>query len=350
MDQRCDDDPAVIDKIAIIQNYFKGNGPTEQIVNSYADGTLQLSDAVRQLAEPIEHAYTTADGGRQLVVEEKSARYQRKVWNKHPSSKYQSVLEAWGPEEDLEELEARVTDDKDAPTTEGLLWNLYYSILHAAKKIPWKDEKAQERLVDLVRALKTRPNPPHPAYMTTALKRYWIYDNGRENLWSSLIMLGPSARESWNDAPGCGAGWYKPEVIAWTNVNAFVARLASADLANFTHFGSWAIDDALNNKIKVNKNGQACFPTEYMAKSQFGVALVWIQLAGQYMLENALPDGNNDQPRPHNVISKSQWDNWCSDFEQESEGIKYNEKTTQLAKVCADYMHEIENRVREQVA
>lgn len=40
-------------------------------------------------------------------------------------------------------------------------------------------------------------------------------------------MFSPASTESWNDFLGCGAEWEPPEVSAWVNVNAFVARLTA---------------------------------------------------------------------------------------------------------------------------
>ncbi|KAJ6465527.1 hypothetical protein C8R47DRAFT_48502 [Mycena vitilis] len=216
------DEPAQIDAVAAIRGYFRGGEdsvPT-QVLAAYMAGDTSVENAVRQLAKPIERAYSTGNGGRLLVSEEQGARNQRTY---HAPA---AALEMWGPEEDLDALQAAVTDADDAPTAEGQLWDLYYSILHAAKKTPWRDVAAQQRLVDLAAALKARPNPPHPVRMTIPASRNWVWEGGAY-LWSNQIMFGPSARETWNDSPGCGAGWRTPEVRAWTNVNAFVARLSA---------------------------------------------------------------------------------------------------------------------------
>lgn len=79
---------------------------------------------------------------------------------------------------------------------------------------------AQNKLVDLVAAFKARPNPPKPAATAVSLRNDWLYASGQ--LWSVLAMLGPSARECWNDSPRVGAGLEEVEIQAWENVNAFV--------------------------------------------------------------------------------------------------------------------------------
>ncbi|KAJ6465531.1 hypothetical protein C8R47DRAFT_1155003, partial [Mycena vitilis] len=185
----------------------------------------------------------------------------------------------WGPEEDLDALQAAVTDADDAPTAEGQLWDLYYSILHAAKKTPWRDVAAQQRLVDLAAALKARPNPPHPVRMTIPASRNWVWEGGAY-LWSNQIMFGPSARETWNDSPGCGAGWRVPEVRAWTNVNAFVARLSAQGVRDFRLYGMWALREALEDEIAIGGHHPA-ESVSWMAEALFEGAAVWVRLAGR---------------------------------------------------------------------
>lgn len=107
------DEPTQIDAIATARCYFMGCGRAVDIVNSYVNGTIDVLETVRRIAEPIEHAYITADGGRRFVSEELCARSQRSYHEP------EMALELWGPEEDLDELQARVTDPDGAPTVEA---------------------------------------------------------------------------------------------------------------------------------------------------------------------------------------------------------------------------------------
>lgn len=324
------DEPAQIDEIASIRHYFMGQGRAVGLVDAYLDGSVDVGETVRQIAEPIERAYTTANGGRLFVSEEEVARNQRTF---HSPEK---GIELWGPEENIEEFRARVTDPADAPSMEGELWDLYYTILHAAKKIPWGDSVAQQKLVDLLAAIKARPNPQQPANMTIALKRNWIYQWGE--LWSDLIMLGPAGRESWNDFPGCGAGWEVPEVSAWVNVNAFVARLTVQEVRNFGVYGSWALQEALEGKIEVV--GHHCPPPSkiYKAEVLFKVAAVWIRLAGQYMYGHLQPDPKGREDANTNFWSRSQWEKWRARFEEESQKAQYSAEVTRISRECAEIM------------
>lgn len=326
-----DDEPAQIDAIAGIRHYFKGCGRAVGIVDAYIDATTDLKETVRQIAEPIEYAYTTANGGRLFVSEEEVARYQRTF---HSPEK---ALEMWGPEENIEELQARVTDPADSPSVEGELWDLYYTILHASKKIPWSDGAAQQKLVDLLAAIKARPNPQGPANMTIALKRYWIYQWGE--LWSDLVLLGPSGRETWNDSPGCGAGWEAPEVSAWVNVNAFVARLTVQEIYNFGIYGSWALQEALEEKIEVHAGHHLPPPSKsFKAEVLFRVAAVWVRLAGRYMYDHLTQDSKGQEEVVTHVWNRSQWDKWRRRFEEEAEKAQYSGGVTRMAKQCAAIM------------
>lgn len=325
-----DNEPAQIDAIAKHRNYFMGEGRAVGIVDAYMDGTIDLQETVRRIAEPIERAYTTADGGRLFVSEEEAARHQRTF---HSPDK---ATEMWGPEEDLEEFKARVTDPDDAPSVEGELWDLYYTILHASKKIPWSDGCSQQKLVDLLAALKARPNPPRPANMTIALQHYWVY-SGVE-LWGSLGLLGPAGRETWNDCPGCGAGWEAPEISAWVNVNAFVARLTVQGVRNFAIYGSWALRGALEEKI-VAQVGHHYAPSKtYKAEALFKVAAVWIRLAGEDLHGRLIPDAEGDEMEEERVWTFSKWDRWRRRFEEEAEKAQYSDDATIIAKECASIM------------
>ncbi|KAH7213272.1 uncharacterized protein BKA55DRAFT_585350 [Fusarium redolens] len=222
---------AKIDRLAEIRNWFCAD---TTIVDQYMAGELSTAEAVDVLAKPIDEAYSTANAGTEYFRQERVARQQRKYHNP------EKALELWGPEQDWPEPEI---ERDHSGTAEMLLWNLWYSILHTAKKIPYTDETRQEKLVDLVRALKARPNPPEPAPMTIPLKRNWVWQLG--TVWSSLIILGASIAEVRNDSCGCGAGWSWPEQHAEQNLNAFYARLTASGVADIHIQGEICAVDAL---------------------------------------------------------------------------------------------------------
>jgi hypothetical protein len=222
-------------------------------------------------------------------------------------------------------------------------------VLHAAKRIPWKDEAQQNRLLDLVKALKARPDPPQPSRMTTPLKNNWIWTSGV--LWSKLVMLGPSAREAWNDCCGCGAGWTTPEKNAVTNVNAFVARLTASETADFRTFGLWALSDPLENNIEESGQHQNA-PRKTQLEHLLTVAAVWVQIAGQYLHQcgsnedspeytevsldlrgKSLPWSRvSDEPQFHSA----RWDYWRRRFDQEAHNEELPKEIRELAAKSAE--------------
>ncbi|EKJ76527.1 hypothetical protein FPSE_03287 [Fusarium pseudograminearum CS3096] len=204
---------AKIDELAKIRKWFSGDTP---ILDQYLGGSLTLAETVDTIAKPIDVSYSSADFGRKYYEEEMCARTQRGF---HSPEK---AIELWGPEEDYPEPREEWDPLK---STESQLWVLWFSILHAAKRITFTDEAQQQKLVDLVKAFKERPNPPPPEPMTIPLKRSWIWESG--TLWTDLTVLGISVSETFNDVCGCGAGWLWPEQRACENLYAFMARLTS---------------------------------------------------------------------------------------------------------------------------
>ncbi|KAF3056481.1 hypothetical protein GL218_06629 [Daldinia childiae] len=342
------DEPAKIDAIAKVRNWFIG--PTETI-DAFLAGDIDTETAVTKLAAPIEKAYSTADYGRAYYYAEMTARSQRSI------DSSEKALELWGPEEDwpepslpANETETDTDTDTDTFNTEGHLWSLWYGILHAAKRIPWTDTVEQERLLALVQALKQRPDPSPPSPMTIPLKRNWIWET--DTLWSTLSMLGPSAREAWNDCCGCGAGWTVPEQHAWTNVNAFVARLvASGASGALAVYGDWAVGEAVENRPR--EEGP---PARTQMTVRITVACVWLQIAGRYMWnlrsdEGVSPDlrvadlGARENKLPWYGRKKGaelarrcsvRWDFWRRRLEQEAENGELGEEVRELARGSAE--------------
>ncbi|KAI0161740.1 hypothetical protein GGR52DRAFT_138112 [Hypoxylon sp. FL1284] len=153
------DEPAKIDAFCRLRHWFCAD---TRIVDAYMAGAVDLIATVAKVAEPIEHTYTTADQGRTRYKEEMLAREQRKY---HSPEKALDM----GPEQDIPEPDP---DTEDLPTTEGQLMELWYGILHASKRIPWTDDARQNKLLDLVKAFKARPDPPRPNPLTIPLRRH----------------------------------------------------------------------------------------------------------------------------------------------------------------------------------
>ncbi|KAI1473912.1 hypothetical protein F4774DRAFT_361718 [Daldinia eschscholtzii] len=353
------DEPAKIDAIAKVRGWFLG--PTE-IVYDFLAGEMDAEEAAAKLVAPIDETYTSADRGRAYYYGIGGIKNQLK------SHSPEKALELWGTEEGWlfpnlpkfpddesnDESDDGSDDESDYNTTEGQLWELWYGILHAAKRIPWTDTAQQERLISLVQAINARPDPPPPSPMTKPLQGNWIWQDGK--VWSTLSMLGPSAREMWNEGCGCGAGWTIPEQHAWTNINAFVARLVSSGTdTGFELYGSWALMNALEDRPK-DKELHSRAPAITQATVHIMVASVWLRIAGRYMWSLRTEGGgiSPDLKADLNAREKklpwyghhiyvgearhcmARWDFWKRRFEQESENQDLPEEVRELARGSAE--------------
>ncbi|EIW76718.1 hypothetical protein CONPUDRAFT_139443 [Coniophora puteana RWD-64-598 SS2] len=359
-------EPAKIDALARVRNWFAGDTST---IDRYLAGDLPLAEAVEMLAAPIDRAYSTADHGRKLWESERTARNQRQYWSP------EKALEMWGAQEDFPEP---AEETEGMLSTEGGLWELWYAVLHAAKRIPWysprdgegqwegegegegEGQRPQKRLLELVQALKARPNPSPPERMTTALRRDWIWDSG--TLWSDLVMLGPSAREAWNDSPGCGAGWTAPEQRAWANVNAFVARLTATATADFRLYAMWALRDALEEDLKP-RNLHVAAPPAVRLASNVAAAAAWILVAGDFLYARhadgeryaqeadvSLAARGKQLPwHGDNEISTARWRFWCRRFGQEAQNAELPAEVRELARRSGERINALEQADTERV-
>lgn len=302
--------PQKIDQMAKLRNWFSAD--TSLIDTYFASPNSSATHLAAELAAPIEESYSTGDYRQRLP----------------------------GSEIPRSELRKR-------PSTEGQLWDLWYSILHAAKKIPWEDNQQQDKLLDLVKALKARPDPPLPSPMPAVLTKDWIWTPGA--LWSVLLMLGPSARESWNDSCGCGAGWTAVETAAWTNVNVFVARMVASGVASmFCLYGEWALEN-LEEKWSAQYSHQAG-EEGVVRETNVGIAALWVVIAGREMYEKRERDSRgvdayeiDIQKRGRNFpwikfkhgVTGARWTWWKRRFEQESEDEGLDERVRELATKAA---------------
>ncbi|CZS86122.1 unnamed protein product [Fusarium graminearum] len=269
---------AKINELAKIRKWFTSETP---ILDQYLGGSLILAETVDIVAKPIDASYSSADFGRKYYEEEMCARTQRGFHSP------ERALELWGPEEDYPEPQEEWDASK---STESQLWKLWLSILHAAKRIPFTDETQQEKLVDLVKAFKERPNPPPPESMTIPLKRSWIWESG--TLWTDLTVLGISVSETFNDVCGCGAGWLWPEQRACENLYAFLARLTSSGI-NLARIGV----SCVNALEQTPFPGYRTFPTppiREVLSYDVTCAALWTIIAGKEVY-SVYPDTRDER-------------------------------------------------------
>lgn len=342
----CKNEDEQIDAVAKIRGYFQPDdeGLPNTTIRAYMSGTLEVEEAVNTLAIPIEKAYTSANNGREYWRQEKVARTQRGY---HSPEK---AAEMWGVEQDFEE--PADPNSNNYVSTEGQLWDLWYAVVHAARKVDWKDAINQRRLLDLVKALKSRQDPPLPANITIPMRRDWIYETG--TLWSDLLLSGAAFREAWNDSPGCGAGWYEIELISWRDLNSFTARMCAEKLVPWWSFCTWAMRDLIegaeqgkglgsHKKTKLNVAMRSHVPT----------AAAWIHGAGKEVYELCMGRREGwpymDKEWLKEILEEftvEEWERWKKCFYGMSERKRIDEDIQQIAREAAEEMERIESAVR----
>jgi Protein of unknown function (DUF3632) len=328
-------EPEKIDAISIERNWFRGTegDPIYEGVKSYMAGLLDLKSTVKAITGPIDLAYSSADNGQAILRAEDVADSQRTYCSS------EEAIERWG--EPLRESDLPVRIEDDQATTEGLLWELWHSVLHTAKKTPWRDTAAQGKLLNLVRALKEHPDPAPPKQMTKALENDWIWSSG--TVWRGLEMLGPSARECWNDCPGCGSGFSLPELHAWMNLNAFVAHLTRAGLAEFWIYSIWAMRPALEDEKKSDDSSahEEATVSEQL-DADVPAAAVWALILGKALWQKVEdlspknsnegnPGGGGDLWKGKSEFSNERYVFWAERFKAMSERDDLMTETRQLA-------------------
>jgi hypothetical protein len=306
------DESEQLDAITEARGAYHIDKEFRDTLDAYLAGDTSLEATAETLAALIDESYTSADNGTMLWEMEMQARACR------PLCTPDEVLEFWG------EPVAMCEPDPVAKhnfSTEGGLWSLWLGLDHASKKTPWTgdDSGRMLKLVQLVQALKRRSNPPLPEAATPALRNNWVWRSGK--LWSDLTLLGPSMRESWNDAPGGTMGFTEVEVKAWERENAFVAHLTATGTACYLSYGLWAMRDALEGGIAQIRQLRW---TPEMKKKLFevtlGVVVVWMSIAGKDIFKSgiettvepaALVDsGVMSMGRTSTEISDTRWSFW----------------------------------------
>jgi hypothetical protein len=300
------------------------------IVKSYMSGDLDIDTTAARLSEPINLCYTTADFGRMFHEAERIAAHQRENFPDH-------AREDWGdpvPESEMPVVDDLAPDD----SAEGLLWQLWFTILHVGKCTPHADVAAQSKLLDLVAALKKLPDPPPPQNMTKALKNDWIWSSGK--VWSITLMLGPSARETWNDIPHEKL-IFDPEIEAWANVNAFVAGITIRGIADFWTYCIWAMRSALED-----------IPAPMMIDASVPAAAAWIFVLGPQLYKKNKDLTPKDPARQGNpgaggelykgavAFCRERWDFWKQAFRNLSERQDLKTTTRDIAVQASKTMDE----------
>lgn len=306
-------EPEQIDALAAHYGWFRGDpaGTAYTTVQAYMSGSLDRETAVRQLTARVDEAYSTGDYRIASTGDDNS-----------------NVNHDDGGD--------------DNNSTESLLWDLWYSILHTAKRTPWTDSQAQNKLINLVRALKAHPNPAFPSLFppeqADALRNNWIWSSG--TLWSELILLGLATRECWNDMPWCDGNDSEitiPEIHAWTNVNAFVARLDKEGVVPMCVFGRWAMEGALGIGMQQEK-GRRWTPSTTELNAYVPAAAVWILIVGEELWER---ERERERENQDHEAAYERWCLWKDRLDRVSLREDVLSETREMAEKASRRMEEI---------
>jgi hypothetical protein len=271
------DDGMKIDQIAKIRGWFR---PAEDsyfypIVQDYLDEKLKLDDAIKKLCDPID-----------------------------------------------EKIAAERLDDVN-------FMDLWYSILHSARRTHYRDADIHQSIVILVAGFKEHSIPNNEKY---------------NYLFDSLTDFLMACRESFNDAPTPGSS-VKMESVAWSNLNFFLALLVGKQLADNSLFAIWALRQALETPHEDDNESTAVQKYETYVPA----AAVWIFGAFRvlYQKEEDLTPKDKKHGNPARSgelwkgkaeFSHARWNFWADRFAEIGKMEELSADTRDVAKDAVESM------------
>ncbi|KAM5444714.1 hypothetical protein MferCBS31731_000169 [Microsporum ferrugineum] len=158
-------------------------------------------------------------------------------------------------------------DAKPKEDYESFLLEIWNSLIEVARQIP-SDHASQDRLVELVKALRELPSTNAEIWGNTV------------RVWTDLPLLGPAMREAWIGPPS-GNAHSSNDAQRWVNQNAFAARLLNLDQIFWSNFAVWSLRSALEEPPAANAESHRC---------NVEAAAQWMVYSGPYLLKEANED------------------------------------------------------------
>ncbi|KAF2799517.1 hypothetical protein K505DRAFT_321119 [Melanomma pulvis-pyrius CBS 109.77] len=303
-----------IDAFGVFRNWFRqeNDSPSYALLQKYMSGTISLSETVDKIAAPIEELWRSGDNCGAEPTDEPEEGY---PWT----------------------------------SAVGSLMDLWYGVMHMAKRTPWTDNAAHQKLVDLILAFRARPPPTRSAEQAALIEKvnpgYWDDDEGK--LWSELPWYGLCAAEVKNDCPNCGSGCQYAEGIAHTNLNSYQARLSLVDEPT----ARW------NQELLALSMALGREEDPEVLDALVPAAAVWILILRERLYEKKLveikPAGTWRPKWPGelwtepergmiHIFSKAKWSFWKCRFMHLAGDERLEEETTQIAGCAAEVMDAIE--------
>ncbi|KAF1916907.1 hypothetical protein BDU57DRAFT_587776 [Ampelomyces quisqualis] len=250
------------------------------------------------------------------------------------SSKYPIVQDCLDERIKLEEATMKlVTPIDESISAERLddvdFMDLWYSIIHSARRIHYRDINAHKSLADIVLQFKEHSIPGNEKY---------------NYLYSSLTDFLMASREAYNDPPTPGLS-FDLEITAWANLNFFFALLTGKEIADNSLFAIWAMRQAL--EIPHEDDEQSTALQKY--DTYVPAAATWAFGAQTVLFskEEDLTPRDKKQGNPGRggtlwtgkaEFSQSRWHFWSERFAEIGMSEKISETTKVVAKDAVEAM------------
>lgn len=266
-------------------------------------------------------------------------------------SKYYTLVQEY-VSEDVDLPEA--IDKLFGPIYEGIhrfnqselqFFDLWHSILHSAKRIPFQNVKGHKRLVEFVGAYQKQPHPPG------------MYNGiGPGGIFGSLYGFSYTVMNYWNDVPGHGSGCTEPEVHAWANLNYFLACIAKEGICDWRHECLSAMRGALEDIMR-EKRVSKKFNAFQLYDTLVPAAAVWVFALQGKLYEKEVDMTSRFGTKIPNYayggelytgksgFNKERWRLWKRRFGEISQMMALSEETRKLAKEAFDVMDQSEPSV-----
>lgn len=207
------------------------------------------------------------------------------------------------------------------------LWN---SIFHTVKRIPYRNTESHSKLIELLKTIKKHPEP-EPAR--------------EEPIYSSLSGFSMASREAYNDSPESESGVSTAEINAWANLNYFLARVTAAEISDMSLYAIFMMREALEQK------SEDVSPSHYDA--HVPAAAMWVFGLDRklYEREEDMSPKTPNQGNPArggalwtggSEFSKARWTFWKKRFGEVSEDNEVSNETRSVAKEAAEAMRHVE--------
>jgi hypothetical protein len=225
---------------------------------------------------------------------------------------------------------------------ERQFFDLWHSILHSAKRIPFQDINSHKRLVSFIGLYRKQPHPPniHDYYGTFGA-----------GIFGSLNGFSYTIERYWNDNPGHGSGCTEPEIHAWANLNYFLACITKENIYCSWRECQMAMRGALEYDMEKRDFFQKLTSIQ-LYEALVPAAAVWVfALRGTLYEKEMRPHKGGKNPhygyggplyKGESGFNKERWRFWLERFVVISQMENLSEEVRKIAKEASDVMNQSE--------